>query len=128
MQKLLKVTIPKTLKELQAVMGKLNFASKFCPGYNKLSRPLKTLMSHQGDATWTAKHTECLNGLLRLAASKLHLAVADWDQEMELVVDLEEGDTVGGVVLCQGAGKRRKIIALVGRDLSTAEKSWTHPE
>ena len=85
-------------------------------------------MSHQGDNTWTEQHTASLNGLLRLAAAKLHLAVADWDQELELAVDLEEGDTVGGVVLSQGAGKSKRLVALVGRDLTAGELSWTYPE
>lgn len=47
---------------------------------------------------------------------------------MELAVDLEEGDTVGGVVLSQGHGKHKKIVAPVGRDLTTTERSWTFPE
>ena len=81
MQKLLGVQIPRTLQQLQAVMGKLNFASKFCPQYNKLSKPLKALMSHQGGATWTAQHTDSLNALLKIAAEKLHLAVANWEED-----------------------------------------------
>ncbi len=125
---MLGVQLPRTLKELQAVMGKLNFAAKFCPQYNKLSRPLKQLMSHQGESTWTEQHTACLNGLLHMAAAKLHLAVADWGEEVELAVDLEEGDTVGGVVLSQGAGRHKKIVALVGRDMTPGECSWTFPE
>ena len=47
---------------------------------------------------------------------------------MELHVDLKEVDSVGGVVLSQGSGKHRKLIALVGRDLTVAEQSWTYPE
>lgn len=78
LSKLLGVTIPRSLKELQAVMGKLNFASKFIPGYNRLSKPLKQLMSHAGGDQWTAEHTASLNALLRLAAAKLKLTVADW--------------------------------------------------
>ncbi len=45
-------------------MGKLNFASKFCPSYNRLSKPIKALMSHTGEAKWTSKHTAALNQLL----------------------------------------------------------------
>jgi hypothetical protein len=85
-------------------------------------------MGHQGEATWTVKHTDALNALLRLAATKLKLAVANWEEEAELHVDLQEGDTVGGVVLSQGAGKHRQVVAMVGRDLTTAEESWTYAE
>ena len=85
-------------------------------------------MGHQGGATWTEEHTDSLNALLRIAASKLHLAVANWEVEMELTVDLLEGDIVGGVVLSQGSGKHRRLVAMVGRDLTTSEQSWTYPE
>lgn len=77
--KLLGATIPSNLRELQALMGKLNFAARFVPGYNRLSKPLKELMSHTGGNEWTARHTEALNSLLRLAAAKLKLCVADWE-------------------------------------------------
>ena len=47
---------------------------------------------------------------------------------MELHVDLIEGEQVGGVILCQGKGKNRELISLVGRDLTSAETHWTYPE
>lgn len=99
MTKLLGATIPGSLKELQAVMGRLNFAARFVPGYSRISKPIKELMSHTGGNRWEARHTEALNALLLLAATKLKLCVADWEQEMELHVDLAEGESVGGVVL-----------------------------
>ena len=54
--------------------------------------------------------------------------MADWDQPVELHVDLQEGEDVGGVILCQGTGKDKHLITLVGRDLTSAEKHWTFPE
>ena len=54
--------------------------------------------------------------------------MADWDQPVELHVDLQEGEDVGGVILCQGTGKDKHLITLVGRDLTNAEKHWTFPE
>ncbi len=42
---------------------------------------------------------------------------------MDLAVNLEKGDTVGGVVLSQGAGKHKKIVVLVGKDLMPGECS-----
>lgn len=43
-------------------------------------------------------------------------------------MDLQEGQTVGGVMLSQGSGKQRRLVALVGRDLTLQECSWTYPE
>ena len=75
--KLLTTHIPKTQKELQGVLGKLNFASKFLPNYQRLVRPLKALLSKHSDHKWTQEHTAALNQLLQLASQKLKLTVAD---------------------------------------------------
>ncbi len=47
---------------------------------------------------------------------------------MELHVDLVEGEDVGGVILCQGHGKDKRIVTMVGRDLTPTERHWTYPE
>ena len=64
-------TVPTTLKQLQQLIGKLNWASSFVPGYKKLIRPIESLLSHKNKATWTEAHTEALNQLLNLIFTRL---------------------------------------------------------
>ena len=59
---------------------------------------------------------------------RLTLAVVDWDQPFELEVDLEDDSTSGGVVLSQGKGKHKQIVARVGRELTARELAKTPPE
>jgi hypothetical protein len=41
LKKLISSKIPTTLRELQGVMGKLNYCSRFCPRYNARVAPLR---------------------------------------------------------------------------------------
>ena len=43
--KLFKSSIPHTLQQLQGLLGRLNFASKFIPKYKSLVKPIERLLS-----------------------------------------------------------------------------------
>jgi hypothetical protein len=45
--------LPRTLLELQTILGKLVWASPFIPQYKKIVGPLEALLSRKSDGNWT---------------------------------------------------------------------------
>ena len=77
LSKLLNVSLPRNVKELQSVMGKLNFASQFIPDYKRVVKPLKALMSQTSDGRWTQECTDTLNYLVQQVLLRVKLSVVD---------------------------------------------------
>ena len=121
LKKLLSSQIPTTLKELQAVMCKLNYCSRFCPRYNATVAPLRQLLSKQGSHTWTQECTDVLNKLVSVAYDWMKLHLADWNLPFCLTIDIDPEQTAGAVLLSQGYGKQEGIVIMVGRELQSKE-------
>jgi hypothetical protein len=63
MAKFFGAELPTSLRELQGLMGRLNFASTFIPDYRRKVQILLNLLSKKSDGKWTRAHTDCLNSL-----------------------------------------------------------------
>ena len=50
-------TLPRTITELQAVLGRFNFCAPFVPDYKRIVKPLIALLSSRSDGVWTMDHT-----------------------------------------------------------------------
>lgn len=60
------VTLPRTLKQLQAVLGLLNFCAGFVPKYKQLVKPIEALLSKKRASKWDAKCTDALNKIVTI--------------------------------------------------------------
>lgn len=63
MMKWTQVQLPKTLKDLQSVLGKLLWASTFIPDYKFIVQPIERLLNRKKGSVWTQECTEALNQL-----------------------------------------------------------------
>ena len=63
MQKFFGANLPTNLRELQGLLGRLNFASQFIPNYRRMIQPFLILMSKYSDGQWTQLHTNRLDEL-----------------------------------------------------------------
>ncbi|ABV59399.1 pol [Spider monkey simian foamy virus] len=65
-ERLQEITPPTTLKQLQSILGFLNFARNFVPNFSELVQPLYQLISTASGnfIQWTAEHTLRLNELI----------------------------------------------------------------
>ena len=120
LRKLLASELPRTVRELQALLGKLNFCSVFVPDYKRLVRPLTSLLSAKSDGRWGPEHTQALNTLVRLTAQRMAIGLMDYEAPANLHVDEDSQDCSG--VLTQGQGDSYTIVAMVGRPLLAGEK------
>ena len=66
--KLLASDLPTSLKALQGVLGKLNFAATFIPDFKRVIKPLVSLLSSRSDGRWTVECTDALNKVLHIAS------------------------------------------------------------
>lgn len=51
------VGLPRSLKDLQSVLGKLLWASTFIPNYKFIVQPLEKLLSRKKGSVWTQECT-----------------------------------------------------------------------
>jgi hypothetical protein len=108
--------IPRTLHDLQQLLGRMLWASPFVPDYKRLVRPIEALLGARDDARWTAECTEALNEIARVVFQRLTLAIPDAHAPLEVHVSV--GEETGGVVMVQGG----RAISLLGRRLTKTER------
>lgn len=102
MRKLFATQLPRTLHDLQSLLGKLNFASQFVAHFKQLVAPLVALMGNSSDGQWLPAHTEVLNQLGEAVWKRMKLALCDTSAPARLHVDVDE--EYCSVVLTQGSG------------------------
>ena len=62
---LLGAQLPRTVCELQGLLGKFSFCSSFIPDYRRKVKPLLSLLQSRSDGKWTLAHTQIANDLAR---------------------------------------------------------------
>lgn len=112
--------LPRTLRELQSLLGRLNFASTFVPGYKALVAPLVGLMSSRGVAAWRQQHTDALNELAQQVRTRVRLTLCDVRKQLRLHVDA--GELYGSVVLVQPGVECLHVVAFAQYTLLRTER------
>jgi hypothetical protein len=112
--------LPRSLQELQQVLGRLLWASPFIPDFKAKVRPIEALLSPKGVGEWTQECTEALNTLLRDVERRLTLAVANPYAPIQAYASL--GAEAGMVVLTQQQRDGDvRVVAMVSRSLTAYE-------
>jgi hypothetical protein len=91
--------LPRSLQELQSVLGRLLWASPFIPNYKQKVRPIEALLSPNGPGEWTSECTAALNALLRDVERRLAMAIAKPMEPVQVHVSM--GPESGMVALSQ---------------------------
>ena len=120
MKRLFGTTIPTNLKELQGLLGRLNYVSGLIPQFKTRVKPIERLLRASSDAHWTEECTAALNDLFQAAASHLHLELYHPGRPIQVHYSKGEGDCE--VVLAQKteAGDMRPFF-LAGRKITPTE-------
>lgn len=85
LQRWLSVRLPRTLAELQSIIGKLVWASGFLPNFKEEVRPIEALLSRT-TTSWTADCTDTLNRLVALIFRRMRLGLIDYSLPVNLFV------------------------------------------
>lgn len=66
-------SVPRNIKELQVLLGKLLWCCPFVPEFKQLISPLEKILNPQHDGTWGEECTEAVNQLLKIIFGKITL-------------------------------------------------------
>ena len=78
---------PTMLRELQKLMGTLNYFRKFIPGFAQLTAPIKKLLSPGSNNTWSLECHKALQGACTALKKVLKLRIANPSFPFFLYVD-----------------------------------------
>lgn len=114
---------PTNKKELQSLLGKLNFYSRFIKNYSKHLEPIRSLLSKDRDFQWTSKQQESMNKIVN------HLKASD----PQVIVPIEQQKAVHLHILDDSIEvllltNEMQIVRRASRLLTTAEANYTAVE
>ena len=97
-KKLFASSLPRTLAQLQGLLGSLYFCSNFIPDYRRKIKPLLRLLNHDNDGKWTLERTALLNDLAVAVQKRLKLGIINMQQPARLHIDVDDTDMSGVLV------------------------------
>ncbi|XP_030755156.1 uncharacterized protein K02A2.6-like [Sitophilus oryzae] len=112
---------PTNLKELQRVLGMLNYLRGFIPNFAKVTSPIRELLRKDVHFQWNQKHTEVLNKLKDILASDLVLGTFQSDKPIVIQTDASK-DGLGCCLM------QDKPTYHGSRSLTAAEKNYSQCE
>jgi hypothetical protein len=114
--------IPKTLKELQSVLGLCNYFRRFIPKYSEIARPLTQLTSKNAwHQLLTVAETQAFQELKDKLVSPPVLAIRQFDKPFEVVTDASDY-ACGAVLIHEG-----RPVAYMSKKFTPAEQNYpTH--
>ena len=113
---------PINKKELQNILGMINYLAKFAPQLSETTKPMRDLLKENVDFIWDHKQDEALKKAKELILSQHVLAYFDPSEPITLQVDASQHG-VGGALFQEG-----KPIAFASKSLSKAEEKYSQVE
>ena len=122
--KILKLGIPTTKKQVQSLMGLLNYYRKFIPNFAKLSTPLSNLVrkNQPNKVKWNNECNDSLIQIQSLFSSDPILTLPDLS--LTFVVRADASDVAIGAMLLQNKDDILQPCYYASRKLSETEKKY----
>ena len=117
--KLMDCAFPTTLRQLQALMGRLNFVGKFVPDFKRWIKPLVLLLGSKGEMVWRVEHTIILNSIIDQVFHRMKLGLVDLHKELRIHVDADEYNC--SAVIVQDTREDHSIALMMGRSFTVTK-------
>ncbi|CAI6370293.1 unnamed protein product [Macrosiphum euphorbiae] len=114
--------IPKNKKELQQILGTINYLRKFIPNLSEISSPYRELLKKNVIWQWTDKNTELLNKIKNLISEASILN--NFDINKPIVLQCDSSQNALGCCLLQDS----KPVAFASRSLTSTESNYAQIE
>ncbi|QRW25665.1 Retrotransposable element Tf2 protein [Rhizoctonia solani] len=117
---------PKTVKQVQAFLGFVNYLRRFIPNFSLVARPLHNLTKKETPWLWEIQEEEAFQELKSLVTKSPVLIHSKPDQPYYLETDAS-GVAMGAILSQQGEDNRLHPIAYMSKSFSGAEANYdTH--
>lgn len=118
---------PSNKKELQSILGSVNFLARHIPDRTTLLAPLYELLKADREFLWETAQQDSFEKLKRLLGSPEVLAVYDVRRPTTISCDASSYG-IGAVMLQEDADGNQRPVAYVSRTLTNAEKNFAQIE
>ena len=109
---------PKTKKEVQRFLGKINYDRRFIKDISLIAKPLYELTEKDKKFVWEEKHEKCFNEIKNKWKDELELIIPDESGNFELETDASA--TGIGAVLRQNDNP----VAYISKNLTKEERNY----
>ncbi|KAF8749889.1 K02A2.6-like [Rhizoctonia solani] len=117
---------PKTVKQVQAFLGFVNYLRRFIPNFSSVARPLHNLTKKETPWSWETQEEEAFQELKSLVTKSPVLIHSKPDQPYYLETDAS-GVAMGAILSQRGVDNRLHPIAYMSKSFSGAEANYdTH--
>lgn len=117
-----KLKSPTNKKELQRLLGFLNYVRSFISNFSELTAPIRNLLKKDTDWQWTDNHTMALNIIKdRLTKSPV---LSSFDPNKSITIQTDSSQSGLGCCLLQN----NQPVAYASRSLSHNETQWAQIE
>ena len=72
--------MPHSKKTMQSFLGKINFVSRFIPGFTEIVRPLQKMIMKDADFKWSAEEEQSFHDILKAIVEAPNLISLDFSR------------------------------------------------
>lgn len=119
---IMKVGPPRNKKDLQKLLGMINYVRPYVPNLSQVSHPLRELLKGDVAFKWLPHHDKCLEEIKNTIASAPALKTFDVNKEITIETDASQFG-LGSCLMQEG-----KPIAFASRSLNDAETRYAQIE
>ncbi|KAF8697266.1 hypothetical protein RHS03_07783, partial [Rhizoctonia solani] len=117
---------PKTVKQVQAFLGFVNYLRRFIPNFSSVARPLHNLTKKESPWSWDTLEEQAFQELKTLVTKALVLIHSNPELPYYLETDAS-GVAMGAILSQQGKDNRLHPVAYMSKSFSSAEDNYdTH--
>ena len=114
------LTLPRSKKEVQVFLGKINFLRRFVSNFAELVRHTTTMLRKGNEVKWTAEPRESFIQIKKALTEAPVLISPDYSKDL-LIFSFASCDKIATVLLQRNDQGREKPIAFYNKALRDAE-------
>jgi hypothetical protein len=114
------LSLPRSKKEVQAFLGKINFLRRFVSNFAELVKHITAMLRKGNEVKWTAEPRESFIQIKRALTEAPVLISPDYSKDF-LIFSFASFDTVAAVLLQKNEEGREQPIAFFSKALRDAE-------
>ena len=128
---------PKDIKELQSLLGTVNYLARFIPHLSTLQAPLQDLLKKENDFIWAQNHQTCFDKIKEAVCKGVTLKF--YDPNLPIFIETDANQNGIGIVLLQPLDSNFTLdenniptklmpVDFASKTLTSAERNYANTE